>query len=74
MADMAREFLIRVRPSRDGAFTASIRQFCGTHHPEVRCVIGPVTLGHGANELAAIVAAVANMRVGQDVREVSRVD
>lgn len=52
------EYLMRVRPDGEG-FTASIRQFSPTSHPEVRCVIGPVSHGEGANASAAMVAAIA---------------
>lgn len=57
------EYLMRVRPSSDGSFTASLRQFAQTSHPEVRAVIGPVVEGQGANAQAAMVSAVANAHI-----------
>lgn len=74
MADMAKEYLIRVRTSPDGVFVASIRQFAGAQHPEVRAVQGAVSRGEGANEPAAMLAAIAAMHLGVSIREVSRVD
>jgi hypothetical protein len=72
MSDM-REYVLRVRPSTGGGFAATFRQLCGTSHPEVRAVLGAVATGHGANEAAAMVAAIANARI-VDVPEVRRVD
>lgn len=57
------EYLMRVRPAPDGSFTASLRQFAPTGHPEVRAVIGPVVEGQGANAQAAMVSAIANAHV-----------
>lgn len=58
------EYLMRVKPSADGAsFTASIRQFAATSHPEVRAVVGPVSHGQGANANAAMVMALANAHI-----------
>jgi hypothetical protein len=65
------EFLLRVRAGSDGTFSASCRQLAGAAHPDVRAVVGQVGHGKGANEMAAMVAAVADLRVGQ-VREVPR--
>lgn len=74
MSDMTRtqtEFLLRVRPADGGGFSASLRQFAGTAHPEVRAVLGVVSMGRGANEAAAMVAAISNAQL-LDVREVQR--
>lgn len=57
------EYLLRVRHALDGSFTASLRQFAPTGHPEVRAVIGPVVEGQGANAQAAMVSAVANAHI-----------
>jgi len=56
------EYLIRVRAT-DGGYTASIRQFAKTSHPEVRAVTGPVHYGEGKTEPAAILAAIAASRL-----------
>lgn len=59
------EYLVRVKPSDDGAsFTASLRQFAATSHPEVRAVVGPVAYGQGANAPAAMVSAIAAAHIG----------
>lgn len=64
------EFLLRVH-AVNGAFAASCRQLAGAAHPDVRAVVGPVGHGQGVNELAAMVAAVADLRIGE-VHEVRR--
>jgi hypothetical protein len=51
------EYLMRVRPAPNG-FSATLRQFAQTSHPEVRAVIGPIATGSGATAPAAMVAAV----------------
>jgi hypothetical protein len=66
---MSSEYLLRVKPASDGGFSASIRRFAGTAHPEVRAVVGPVAFGHGATEPAAMLAAIANARL-PEVHEV----
>jgi hypothetical protein len=53
------EYLLRVKPSDGGGFTASIRQFAPTSHPEVRAVVGVVSHGHGPTAPAAMLAAFA---------------
>lgn len=53
-----REYMLRLRQS-GGTFTASIREYAPTQHPEVRVVIGPVSRGLGATAPAAMVAAIA---------------
>jgi hypothetical protein len=58
------EFLIRVRPTPDGQYVASIRQMAGTH-PEARAGIGPISLGHGATVPAAMVSAVASHHLAE---------
>lgn len=53
-----REYLVRLR--HDGeTFTATIREYAPTSHPEVRAVLGPVSRGQGATAPAAMVAAIA---------------
>lgn len=65
------EYLLRVKPGPNGqGFSASVRQLSGCAHPEVRAVLGPVSHGRGATEHAAMVSAVAEMRLGATVREV----
>lgn len=64
------EYLLRVKPGQDG-YAASCRQVVGAAHPEVRAVIGPVALGRGATEMAAMLAAMAQLRIGT-VNEVHR--
>jgi hypothetical protein len=60
------EYLVRVRLDPNGReYTATIRQFAGSQHPEVRAVIGPVSLGHGATVPAAIVSAVAEAHLAE---------
>lgn len=62
------EYLLRVKPLEDGqGYSASIRQLAGTAHPEVRAVVGVVSYGQGANESAAMVAAVASRHLGHVV-------
>lgn len=68
---MTSEFLLRVKPLASGGFTASIRQFAGTAHPDVRAVLGPVAYGSGANEAAAMVAAIAAAHIPSVVHEVA---
>lgn len=69
MPDPGQEFLLRVKPLTSGGYSASCRQFAGASHPDVRCVIGVVARGEGQTELAAMIAALTDMRLGQ-VREV----
>lgn len=68
------EFLLRVKSLPDGGFTASIRQFAGAQHPEVRAVLGPVSHGQGRTEAAAMLSAICASRLGEPVavREVAR--
>lgn len=57
-----REFVLRVRPSGD-AFTATLREFAATQHPEVRAIIGVSHEGAGANPSAAMVDAIAHAHI-----------
>lgn len=57
------EYLLRVKASRDGGYTASCRQFAPTAHPEVRAVIGHAGIGHGKTANAAVLAAVINAQI-----------
>jgi hypothetical protein len=61
----AGEYLLRIRPTPDGDFVASLRQLAGAAHPEVRAVVGPVSLGHGATVPAAMVSAIANAHLAE---------
>jgi hypothetical protein len=56
------EFLLRVRHDGD-AYSASIRQFAATQHPEVRAVVGPVSRGEGATAPAAMLAAIVEAHI-----------
>lgn len=59
------EYLMRVRfDQREDEFEASLRQFAATRHPEVRCVVGPVSYGKGANAEAAMLAAICSAHIG----------
>lgn len=57
------EYLMRVR-HEDGEFTATIRQFAPSGHPEDRAMAGPETTGQGANAEAAMVSAIASAHFG----------
>ena len=57
------EFLMRVKPLREGGFRASIRQFAQTTHPEVRAVVGPVAYGEASTAPAAMLAAICAARL-----------
>jgi hypothetical protein len=59
------EYLLRIRPTPDGEYVASIRQLAGAAHPEVRAVVGPVSLGHGSTVPAAMVSAIANAHLAE---------
>jgi hypothetical protein len=61
----AGEYLLRIRPTPDGEYVASLRQMVGAAHPEVRAVVGPVSLGHGATVPAAMVSAIANHHLAE---------
>lgn len=57
------EYLIRVR-HEDGEFSATIRQFAPSGHPEARALLGPETTGVGANAQAAMVSAICSAHLG----------
>jgi hypothetical protein len=58
MADIGLDYRLRVHQAPDGTYTASLRQFSRTMHPEVMAVTGPVARGTGEDDKAAMVAAV----------------
>ncbi len=66
------EYLLRVRPAREGGYYASVRQLQGAAHPEVRAVVGHVGFGRGETEMAAALAALAQHRLGPSIPEVRR--
>lgn len=72
MSAISAEYLLRVKPVAAGGYTATIRQFVGTQHPEVRAVLGPVSSGKGETVPAAMLAAICQAQLGQAVREVPR--
>jgi hypothetical protein len=53
------DYRLRVHQAPDGTYTASLRQFSRTMHPEVMAVTGPVAHGAGDDDKAAMAAAVA---------------
>jgi hypothetical protein len=58
------EYVIRVRPTQDGNYTATLRPLC-PHHP-IDAVTAPgqhPSTGAGASAAAAVVAAVANYMI-----------
>jgi hypothetical protein len=47
MADIGLDYRLRVHQAPDGTYTASLRQFSRTMHPEVMAVTSPVAHGAG---------------------------
>lgn len=67
---MTTSFLIRARQLPEGGYSATVRQLAG--HPEDLASVGDIATGVGVTEMAAILAALANQRLGT-VHEVRRV-
>ena len=57
------EYLVRVH-LEGGEYTATIRQFAPSRHPEARALLGPETIGAGNSAEAAMVSAIANAHFG----------
>jgi hypothetical protein len=57
------EYLLRVHHEGE-EFTATIRQFASSSHPEARAMAGPETTGQGNTAEAAMVHAIAAAHFG----------